>query len=246
MYFHTSSDRHRLIVDNLIKSVIVIVRSKPTVEDYRWSSCGRNRLSTTSTRRHRHRAVGISRTHNANRMLPIVQIRVQNSTHRKHTRDKRQFQNDGMSCITPVSSSYFVEVRACVRSAASSRRRRRRRAQSEGYEIWDRLLPCRTDPWVTSHGGNEFHVCIGAYLFVKCFQKNSVHFASFVLLLRHFFANFFSIIHDGHTFVGPGDRRERGLRFVRILGSEISLIPLAVVSFRLMRRFSNLWKKSFL
>jgi hypothetical protein len=259
MYFHTSSDRHRLIVDNLIKSVIVIVRSTRTVADIRWSSCDRNRLSktiddhrTVETRlstistRHRHRAVGISRTHNANRMLPIVQIRVQNSTHssnRKQKRGKRQFQNYGMSCITPVSSSYFVGVRACVRSAASARRRT---GQSEGYEICDHLLLCRTDPWVTSHGGNEFHVCIGAYLFVKCFQKISVHFASFVLFLRHVFANFFPIIHYGHTFVGPGDRRERGLRFVRILGSEISPIPLAVVSFRLMRRFSNHWKKTFL
>jgi hypothetical protein len=150
-----------------------------------------------------------------------------------------------MSCITPVSSSYVVEVHARVRSAASSRRRRRRRGQSEGYKICDHLLLCRTDPWVTSHGGNEFHVCIGACLFVKCFQKISVHFASFVLFLRHFFANFFSIIHDGLTFVGPGDRRERGLWFVRILGSEISPIRLAVVSFRLMRRFSNLRKKNF-
>lgn len=42
---HTSSDRHRLIVDNIIESVIVIVRSTRTVEDIRWSSCGRNRLS---------------------------------------------------------------------------------------------------------------------------------------------------------------------------------------------------------
>lgn len=86
MYDHTSSDRHRLIVDNLIESVIVIVRSTRTVEDIRWSSCGRNRLSktiddhrnrlSTISTRHRHRAVGISRTHNANRRLPIVQIRV--------------------------------------------------------------------------------------------------------------------------------------------------------------------------
>ncbi|CAM6067625.1 unnamed protein product [Sphagnum tenellum] len=127
---------------------MIIVRSKPTVEDNRRSSYGRYRLSTISTR-HRHRAVRISRTHNANRMLPIVQIRVQNSTHssnRKQKRIKIQFQNDGMSCITPVSLSYFVEVRACVRSAASSRRRRRKRGQSEGYEICDLLLLCRTDP----------------------------------------------------------------------------------------------------
>lgn len=134
MYDHTSSDRHRLIVDNLIESVIVIVRSTRTVEDIRWSSCGRNRLSKTIddhrtvdtdcrrfSTRHRHRAVGISRTHNANRMLPIVQIRVRNSTHssnRKQTRFKRQFQNDGMSCITPVSSSYFRRS-PCLRAHCS-------------------------------------------------------------------------------------------------------------------------------
>lgn len=261
MYDHTSSYRHRLIVDNLIKSVIVIVRSTRTVEDIRWSSCGRNRLSKTIDD---HRTVEtacrrlvldivIGRSESLELIMQIAGCQLCKSEWKFHSFQQlkkgtwqKTIPNSGMSCITPVSSSYVVEVRARVRSAASSRRRRRRRGQSEGYKICDHLLLCRTDPWVTSHGGNEFHVCIGTCLFVKCFQKISVHFASFVLFLRHFFANFFSIIHDGLTFVGPGDRRERGLWFVRILGSEISPIRLAVVSFRLMRRFSNLWKKTFL